>query len=244
MTAIRLSHVLIATGSSVLREMLRIVFESHAQGVTTAADLQDARAAVTATPTPELVVCDVDLGEGDGFRLLDHVRSLESAPQFILVTSRPSDEEGRRALELGATGYLAKPICFLDIARVLRRGGGAWNDRRMPRRYGIGRACLLDEASYYERADREDGTQLRWYYRNVSVSGAFVETDSPVPVGTRLDLAFELEVDRVRVSGEVVRIQEPDWGQPGGVGLRFVEFGAGARMRLAEHVASVGAEAI
>jgi hypothetical protein len=51
-------------------------------------------------------------------------------------------------------------------------------------------------------------------------------------------------VDRVRVSGEVVRIQEPDWGQPGGVGLRFVEFGAGARMRLAEHVASVGAEAI
>jgi CheY-like chemotaxis protein/Tfp pilus assembly protein PilZ len=243
MTAIRLSNVLIVTGSSVLREMLRIVFQSHAESVTTAADFRAASDAVTSMPGPELVLCDVDLGEGDGFRLLGHVRSLESAPQVILVTSRPNDEDARRARDLGAVGYLAKPLSFLDIARVLRRGGGPWNDRRMPRRHGIGRACLVDEATY-ERAGNEGGTQLRWYYRNVSVSGAFVETDSPVPVGTRLDLALELDADRVRVSGEVVRIQEPDWGQPAGVGLRFVDFASGARMRLAEHVASVGAEAI
>lgn len=72
---------------------------------------------------------------------------------------------------------------------------------------------------------------------NISVSGALLETDGPVDVGERLDLDLDLDGrSSVRVVAEVVRVQRPDWGRVGGIGVRFVEYTADAFRKIDNYV--------
>ncbi len=57
---------------------------------------------------------------------------------------------------------------------------------------------------------------------DISVTGALLETNGEIPVGTRLDLDIELENgDRVEASARVVRVQHPGWQRSGGIGVAF-----------------------
>jgi len=74
--------------------------------------------------TPDLVLIDVHLPDGDGFQLIDFLR-----PQFphlmILVLSHSGEVSfARRALSSGANGYVIKQNAseMLNAIRVLLRG--------------------------------------------------------------------------------------------------------------------------
>ncbi len=63
---------------------------------------------------------------------------------------------------------------------------------------------------------------LSEYVMDVSQSGAFIRTNDPLPVGTRLQVRFSVTVDRMElVEGlaEVVRVS----AAPSGMGVFFVE---------------------
>ena len=78
----------------------------------------------------------------------------------------------------------------------------------------------------------------------MSTSGAFLETPGPLVVGTMLDLCIDFGGSRARVLARTVRMQEPDWGVPGGVGVAFREFESGSReiltIRLEDTLADRG----
>jgi hypothetical protein len=70
------------------------------------------------------------------------------------------------------------------------------------------------------------------YVTNVSGSGAFIRTDSPLPVGTEVDLKFSVVLDGVETIegvGVVVRVET----NPAGMGVAFKELG-GYSKRLME----------
>jgi hypothetical protein len=70
------------------------------------------------------------------------------------------------------------------------------------------------------------------YVTNVSGSGAFVRTDSPLPVGTEVDLKFSVVLEGVETIegvGVVVRVET----NPAGMGVAFKELG-GYSKRLME----------
>lgn len=232
---IRLSKILIATPSSVLREVLRVVLRPHADEIATAGSRREARSQITAEAF-QLVISDVSLPDGDGFQLLADARALEGArPDVILVADHASFETQRRALELGAVGYLVKPIAYRDIAQILKQRSGAAVAKRRPRRRLGGHASVMDLGSGGD-APAGDLAQCVWYARDVSPTGAFLETESPIAVGTVLDLALDLAGRTARVRAEVVRVQEPDWGRAGGVGVSFVDLDQGSREMLEAYV--------
>ena len=78
-----------------------------------------------------------------------------------------------------------------------------------------------------------------WRVRNLSASGAFIETRGPLPVGEQLELEIQSGSQRYRVRAEVVRLQEPSWLSPGGVGVRFEDEGAEQRAVLESLVGQV-----
>ena len=72
---------------------------------------------------------------------------------------------------------------------------------------------------------------------DISVSGAFLESYGEIPLGHELDLDLRLESGTVvRVKATVVRVQYPDWGRVGGVGVTFTELPERFRATLAEFV--------
>jgi hypothetical protein len=72
---------------------------------------------------------------------------------------------------------------------------------------------------------------------DISLTGALLETFGEIPERHVLDLELALGCpERVRVTAEVVRIQHPQWGRVGGVGVRFVRFEDGSKETLARYL--------
>ena len=60
---------------------------------------------------------------------------------------------------------------------------------------------------------------------DISLTGALLETFGEIPENQTLDLELALENGRrVRVGAKVVRVQHPQWGRVGGVGVAFTRF--------------------
>jgi uncharacterized protein (TIGR02266 family) len=63
---------------------------------------------------------------------------------------------------------------------------------------------------------------IQEYVANISRSGAFIKTKSPLPVGTKVNLRFSViadDVETIEGVGEVVRLQN----DPPGMGVVFTE---------------------
>lgn len=96
--------VLIVDDHSPFRAIARELLE--AEGYTVVGEAADGRSAITAARTlrPELVLLDVQLPDADG---RDLVSGFGEA-RVVLVSGRERSSFGRRLLEAGAIGFLAK----------------------------------------------------------------------------------------------------------------------------------------
>lgn len=238
------SSVLVASASPVFRDLLRRVFLTHRYQVLTAAECGEAIDVIGRHPDVAVAICDAALVGASGLELVRALHAHRSAgPATIFVSAHLTDSEIRQARELGAIGCLGKPVRFSDIARLLRQRAGAVAPRE-PRRRHSGRASLVD-ADLHDVHGVHGGNrspQVCWFARDISASGAFFETDSPLPVGTTLDLDVEIGVAKIRVRARVVRVQEPAWGCSGGIGVSFFEVSPSGRELLEAYVATAGAE--
>jgi type IV pilus assembly protein PilZ len=72
------------------------------------------------------------------------------------------------------------------------------------------------------------------FARNINEGGLFVETETPHPPGTRVDLQFKLpgNDEPVQVRGSVVRVAEGTADDPSGMGILFDELDARTRQRI------------
>lgn len=59
---------------------------------------------------PKVVVFDIVLGSLDGFELLERVQKLESKPKMIALSSLSQEGFAGKALSLGASYYMMKPV--------------------------------------------------------------------------------------------------------------------------------------
>jgi uncharacterized protein (TIGR02266 family) len=102
---------------------------------------------------------------------------------------------------------------------------------RAPERRNSSRAPWLADLEFAEDAQFFTGLSL-----DISEGGLFVATYTPIPIGTRLVLCFELpDGTSVEARGEVrwVRPEAMDGERPG-VGIKFTELPPDVRERIAD----------
>jgi len=233
----RAAKVLVVDDSLIFRDMLKTVLSASCETVLTAASCAAGKRMIDENRDLDLVLSDVVMPDASGFVLLEYVGTLsEPRPQVILVTARPEPDDAKLAVRMGAAGYLAKPVSLRDVVRVMRRNSATkWNAARRVRRRSLGRAFVSD-------SNDAQFSQLVWDIRDLSVSGVFLETRGPVPVGTDLHLSLVFGRNVARVRGSVVRIQEPSWENPAGVGVHFSGFDSGSLELLESYVAEAEGE--
>jgi two-component system, OmpR family, KDP operon response regulator KdpE len=74
--------------------------------------------AMAAAHTPQLVLLDLSLPDGDGFDVIENLRQWTSLP-IIVISARDEESAKVRALDLGADDYLTKPFGANELlARV------------------------------------------------------------------------------------------------------------------------------
>jgi len=133
-------------------------------------------------------------------------------PEVLLVTARWNEADAQRAEELGAIGYLPKPISVRDLRTCLAMSPGKL--QRKARQRTLARIWVVDP----ELRER----LLSFEIHDISESGTLVDTTGPLPLGTALE--FEIvygENQVIRGRGTVVRVQEPSWLSASGSALQF-----------------------
>src|SRR3989344_2639323 len=101
--------VLVVDDEPAIQKLMQIQLESFGYAVLLAAT---GGAAVERAKTAKVDVVFTDLGLPDinGLEVLKRIKAAKPAVPVIIVTGNHQEEEGRRALELGALEYLTKPI--------------------------------------------------------------------------------------------------------------------------------------
>ena len=106
----RRHHILVVDDSITTRTLEKSILEAHGYRVTLCVDGREAVETLSELEDVDLIISDVEMPRMDGFALLRAVKGnpLTSDLPVILVTSRASDEDRERGLDLGADAYIVK----------------------------------------------------------------------------------------------------------------------------------------
>ena len=144
------------THAALMKESLQDAVEEYRLEI--AATLRAARFAIERL-TPNLVLTDYRLPDGDGSELVATVKGL--CP-VILLTSQGNEQVAVDAMKAGALDYVIKsPAVFSGMSRIVQRGLREWASIQEQSR--AKEALLVSEARYH--AIVEDQTDLICRYR-------------------------------------------------------------------------------
>ncbi|RYF27800.1 MAG: response regulator transcription factor [Comamonadaceae bacterium] len=75
----------------------------------------------------DVMLVDLNLGDGEGFTLIDHMKTHRPSAEAVMISIMENDEQVMRAFELGATGYLVKNSWFGNYPQAVLQvaNGGA-----------------------------------------------------------------------------------------------------------------------
>lgn len=85
-------------------------------------------------PFPTIVVTDLNMPDGDGFEVLDFMRTNSAwciVPRIVL-TSSDNDDDIRTAYRLGASAYHVKPVTLLETERQFAAIITYWSTTHLP----------------------------------------------------------------------------------------------------------------
>ena len=84
----------------------------------------------------DVMLVDLNLGDGEGFMLIDYMKSVRPTAEAIVISIMQNDEQVLHAFELGATGYLVKNSWFGSYPQAVLQvaNGGASITPNLPRR--------------------------------------------------------------------------------------------------------------
>lgn len=124
MQTIQDAKILIVDDSRELLELLKEELGGAGYRRLSGADsVQSARQAILAE-TPELVILDINLPDGDGFSLFREIRARSDVP-ILFLSARDADSDRLFGLGLGADDYMVKPFLMqellLRVSGILRR---------------------------------------------------------------------------------------------------------------------------
>lgn len=101
----------------------------------------------------DVMLVDLNLGDGDGMELLTEMKALRPASEAIVISVTDTEEQVLRAFEIGATGYLVKNSWFGNYSQAVLQvfnGGASITPnlaRRLLQRFGKNNTVKDKQAS-------------------------------------------------------------------------------------------------
>jgi CheY-like chemotaxis protein len=115
-------HILVVDDEASVRDLLSIALSKCGASVATAASVADALDSIRHLK-PDVIVSDIAMPQTDGYEFIRAIRALafpggEKIP-VIALTAFASAQDQRRALDLGFSQHLAKPVDPLHLVRAI-----------------------------------------------------------------------------------------------------------------------------
>lgn len=123
-----MNTILIIDDEPIIRKLLARMMELEGYEVYQAADRMSGMKLLTAK-TPQLVLCDVFLPDGNGVEMVKEIKELQPETEVILLTAHGNIPDGVQAIKNGAFDYITKgddnnkiiPIISRAMEKINRR---------------------------------------------------------------------------------------------------------------------------
>jgi DNA-binding NtrC family response regulator len=116
-------RLLIVDDEASIRDMLAFFFHKRGFEVMTASNFTEGQASALRS-TPDLVLCDIKMPDGNGLDLLKKIKSESPKTPVIMITAHTSTPDAIEAMKLGAVDYIAKPFNIEELALIVDRALG------------------------------------------------------------------------------------------------------------------------
>jgi two-component system response regulator PilR (NtrC family) len=113
-------RVLIVDDEQSLVDFLTVLCTAEGYEVAQATSVASARDRLSEA-TPDLVLCDMMMPDGNGLDLLREIRARDAAPAVIMMTAFTSTKSAIEAMKLGAYDYVPKPFDVDELKVVVHR---------------------------------------------------------------------------------------------------------------------------
>lgn len=120
------ARILVVDDDESLRELLRLHLSNAGYEVTLAEDAIVAGYSILRAP-PDLILCDVNMPHMTGFEFIEALKADRSVPNIPVIFLTSEEDGDARGKELGAVGYLTKPVRADRLLAVVSQNvpGGA-----------------------------------------------------------------------------------------------------------------------
>ena len=112
--------VLVVDDEAVVLQGIRRICSSEGLSVDTAGTGREGLEQF-AKATYRLIICDIMMGDVDGFEFLAKVRGRPHCPPIVMTTGYSTVENAVQSLQCGAVDYLAKPFTADELMAVVQR---------------------------------------------------------------------------------------------------------------------------
>lgn len=113
--------ILIIEDEKKLQLTLKDILELHGYTVLAADSGDEGINIINSTPL-DVILCDVNMPEKDGFEVLLELRNLypfEQLPPFIFLTAKTDRADIRKGMSLGADDYITKPFIHSEVISAI-----------------------------------------------------------------------------------------------------------------------------
>ena len=131
--------ILVIDDEKIILESLKMFLTEKGYEVETAASVAEGRRKF-GTCNPDAAIMDIRLPDGDGLDLLGELKSNESGVPVIMITAFHDMDATVKAIKLGATEYITKPIDVDELEKAVSRAmklSGAKKEGRPPLDDGV-----------------------------------------------------------------------------------------------------------
>jgi two-component system, NtrC family, response regulator PilR len=116
-------RLLIVDDEASIRDMLAFFFHKRGFEVLTASNFTEGQASALRS-TPDLVLSDIKMPDGNGLDLLRKIKSESPKTPVIMITAHTSTPDAIEAMKAGAIDYIAKPFNMEELALIVDRALG------------------------------------------------------------------------------------------------------------------------
>lgn len=182
--------VMIVDDEPLIRQGLQTVINWEEQGFAVGATAEDAKDALAKLErcAPQLMIVDIRMPGVDGLELMKTVRESDRNMRFLILSGYADFEFARKAMLVGADGYMLKPVDEEDLIEHLcavRKslelqliGNGALSYRE-----AWLQAILVEEQPELPSTDVLEQLDLLWpHYQVLLVQATDPDTGEPLPV--------------------------------------------------------------
>jgi two-component system, NtrC family, response regulator PilR len=116
-------RILIVDDEASIRDMLGFFFHKRGFEVLTASNFTEGQASALRS-TPDLILSDIKMPDGNGLDLLRRVKTESPKTPVIMITAHTSTPDAIEAMKAGAVDYIAKPFNIEELGLIVDRALG------------------------------------------------------------------------------------------------------------------------